>query len=97
MSCWPRYAKALDAYQHQDLPFEQLVDALARWNAPSADPLFQAMLVLQNTQPGTSTGSVQAILDLFVSRHLPTRRFPFAKFDLTFKPAGTGQRSRLRA
>ena len=45
-------ATTLDAYAHQDLPFEQLVDAVKPERHTSHAPLFQAMLVLDNTPTG---------------------------------------------
>ncbi|MEM1366477.1 MAG: amino acid adenylation domain-containing protein, partial [Cyanobacteria bacterium P01_H01_bin.15] len=39
---------ALDAYSHQDLPFEQLLDSLDLPRSASHSPLFQVMFALQN-------------------------------------------------
>jgi len=41
-------ATTLDAYANQDLPFEQLVDALKPERNLSHAPIYQAMLILQN-------------------------------------------------
>jgi amino acid adenylation domain-containing protein/non-ribosomal peptide synthase protein (TIGR01720 family) len=69
-------ALALDAFAHQDLPFEKLVDALDLERTLSHAPLFQVMFVLQNTP--------RATLDL-PGLTLEPRAFDTgtAKFDLT--------------
>jgi amino acid adenylation domain-containing protein len=75
---------ALDAYAHQDLPFEQLVEALQPERNLSYQPLFQVMFVLQNAPmptlelPGLTLNSLA--LDTKV-----------AQFDLTLSMEDTEQ------
>jgi len=67
---------ALDAYAHQDLPFEKLVNALQPERDLSRSPLFQVMFILQN----------EALLPMELAG-LKLRALPVhsgaAKFDLT--------------
>ncbi|KYF66721.1 non-ribosomal peptide synthetase [Sorangium cellulosum] len=62
----------LDAYAHQDLPFEQVVDAVKPAREPGRHPLVQALFVLQNVPaseislPGVRFSAVE--LDREVSR-----------------------------
>jgi amino acid adenylation domain-containing protein len=68
--------EALEAYEHQDVPFEKLVDALQIERDLSRSPIFQVMLVLQNANdtPGLSLPGVK------ITR--AKQSYNIAKFDL---------------
>jgi len=56
---------ALGAYEHQDVPFEKLVDELQPKRDPSRNPLFQVMFAMQNAplRPLKLCGAHVEILD----------------------------------
>ncbi|MGH8078814.1 MAG: condensation domain-containing protein, partial [Lysobacter sp.] len=69
---------ALDAYAHQDVPFEMLVEALRPARSLNLSPLFQVMFVLQNNEhvefelagiqvEGMELGAAQTKFDLSLS------------------------------
>jgi amino acid adenylation domain-containing protein len=67
---------ALDAYEHQDVPFELLVERINPDRDPACSPLFQILFILQNNEAST----------LHLSG-LESTQLPFtgrsSKFDLT--------------
>ena len=72
----------LGAYEHQDLPFEKLVEELQPERAMSHSPLFQVMFVFQNNPEGdTDFGDLQARTVGF--------EMGIAKFDLLLEMAET--------
>ncbi|MBC1194395.1 non-ribosomal peptide synthase/polyketide synthase [Microcystis aeruginosa BLCCF158] len=74
---------AMDAYAHQDLPFEMLVEALQPERDLSHAPLFQVDFLLQNSPP-----SPLELIDL-TATPLTTEN-DTAKFDLTLAMENTG-------
>ncbi|HVG06893.1 MAG TPA: amino acid adenylation domain-containing protein, partial [Thermoanaerobaculia bacterium] len=72
---------ALDAYAHQELPFERIVDELHPERDLSRQPLVQVMIAFQDapTVPLDLPGIAAAPLDLAL---------PIAKFDLTLSLTG---------
>ncbi|SMO88179.1 amino acid adenylation domain-containing protein [Melghirimyces algeriensis] len=68
----------LSAYEHQDLPFERLVEVLNPHRSRTKHPLFQVMFVFQNTP--------DPVVDLKgLESHLEIRSVGSAKFDLTLE------------
>ncbi|HEY2737011.1 MAG TPA: condensation domain-containing protein, partial [Thermoanaerobaculia bacterium] len=70
-------AVALDAYAHEDLPFERLVEEMAPERQPGLNPLFQVMLVVQRLpmEAFALPGVTAEVMDVETG---------MAKFDLTF-------------
>jgi aspartate racemase len=66
----------LDAYAHQDLPFEKLVEQLQPERSLSYNPLFQVMFALENTP--AQAGQLLGLTETPVPLETAT-----AKFDLT--------------
>ena len=75
---------ALDAYMHQDVPFEQLVEVLQPERSLSYNPLFQVMFILQNVPPE------KLELPGLILTPLEIENFP-TKFDLTLSIKETEQ------
>ncbi|MFE2378170.1 amino acid adenylation domain-containing protein [Streptomyces sp. NPDC059398] len=68
----------LDAYAHQELPFDRLVEALNPSRSPAQHPLFQVMISLNNAPaPTVSLPDLRA-------EHDPAAGRTGAKFDLTW-------------
>ncbi|GDY48198.1 hypothetical protein SANT12839_090800 [Streptomyces antimycoticus] len=75
-------ARDLEAYAHQDLPFERLVEVVNPERSLSRHPLFQTMLTLNNTEQGAET-AVASLPGLTVANE-PVA-VGGAKVDLSFR------------
>ncbi|MDJ0691329.1 MAG: amino acid adenylation domain-containing protein [Xenococcaceae cyanobacterium MO_188.B32] len=76
---------SLEAYAHQELPFEKLIEELQPKRSLSYTPLFQVMFVLQNSPIEKFTLSNLTVAPLKLENHT-------SKFDLTLSMTETEQR-----
>ncbi|WP_410613650.1 amino acid adenylation domain-containing protein [Amycolatopsis sp. lyj-109] len=68
----------LDAFEHADVPFERLVNALGVPRDVSRSPVFQAMFVLQNYEMGRMGTAGESAVDFrWLPMDLPATRFDF--------------------
>ncbi|BAZ22953.1 non-ribosomal peptide synthase [Kalymmatonema gypsitolerans NIES-4073] len=74
----------LKAYEHQDVPFEQVVEALQPQRSLSHSPLFQVIFALQNAPMGKLELPGVSLTQL-------TQESTTAKFDLTLSMSETSQ------
>jgi amino acid adenylation domain-containing protein len=75
---------ALEAYTHQDLPFDSLVEALNPSRSLSYSPIFQVMFVLQNT-PGIDLALPAVQVEPYTTANQAS------KFDLTLSLEPVGE------
>ena len=81
-------ATALDAYDHQDVPFERLVEDLGAPRDPGRHPLFQVLFAVQNAPEAPLTLHALEVERLSTGSH-------GAKFDLTLTARERGPALRL--
>jgi amino acid adenylation domain-containing protein len=70
----------LGAYEHQELPFERLVEELQPERSLSHNPLFQVLFSLQNTPTLRDAGSQSSLESLQNTPQLGVSRFDLALF-----------------
>ncbi|TFW29135.1 non-ribosomal peptide synthetase [Duganella callida] len=78
-------AATLGAYAHQDLPFDQVVEALQPPRSMSHSPIFQAMLNMNTVQPGRAAQLSGLRLEQVESEHNSVH------FDLSLMLTDDGQ------
>ncbi|MBS7234201.1 amino acid adenylation domain-containing protein, partial [Flavobacterium psychroterrae] len=76
----------LDAYKHQSYPFDELIDALDLQRDMSRNPLFEAVVVLQNAIKNDNNHSLN---ELLVNPY-KNKQNVNSKFDLLFNFAESG-------
>ena len=81
---------ALEAYAHQDLPFDRVVEALQPERSLSYSPILQVLFVLQNILPALPAQEGSALSFEYVN--VPTET---AKFDLTLSFWKEAEKSEL--
>ncbi|MEM9821491.1 MAG: amino acid adenylation domain-containing protein, partial [Bacteroidota bacterium] len=69
---------ALDAFKHQDIPFEKIVERIESGRDQSRSPVFQVMFVLQNNPEAEQLEMGKFELEIKGSEYEP------AKYDITF-------------
>src|SRR6202023_3150063 len=78
-------AQTLAAQQHQDIPFEQVVELMQPVRSTAHSPLFQVLFAWQNTPPGTLELPGLAVQPVAAVPH------QIAKFDLTLSLQESGE------
>lgn len=73
----------LAAFNHQMYPFDELVQELTIPRNLSRNPLFDVMLVFQNTDLGDTDSNTQSLGDITIE-NMDTSGHVSSKFDLTF-------------